>query len=77
MAGGHAGATIGDEQETGYKGIVSQPRIFGLACFASIGGLLFGYDQGVISGVLVMSSLVSLGPSRVTSTTSDKLPNEA
>lgn len=42
----------------GYKGLIKEPRIFGLACFASIGGLLFGYDQGVISGVLVMHNFV-------------------
>ncbi|KAI8256519.1 hypothetical protein K4K53_007036 [Colletotrichum sp. SAR 10_77] len=42
--------------EAGYKGLFRQPYIFFLACFASIGGVLFGYDQGVISGVLVMNN---------------------
>jgi hypothetical protein len=42
----------------GYQGLVREPRLFALACFASLGGLLFGYDQGVISGVLVMSNFV-------------------
>jgi len=45
---------------SGIKGLVQEPYLFSLACFASIGGVLFGYDQGVISGVLVMSSFVSL-----------------
>ncbi|KAJ5763790.1 hypothetical protein N7533_002471 [Penicillium manginii] len=40
----------------GYKGFLKEIRIFGLACFATIGGFLFGYDQGIISGVLVMHS---------------------
>ncbi|KAJ6036514.1 hypothetical protein N7540_000793 [Penicillium herquei] len=47
---------------SGYKGLVKEIRIFGLACFASIGGLLFGYDQGVISGVLVMHNFAAHFP---------------
>lgn len=31
-------------------------RVFGIACFACLGGLLYGYNQGVFSGVLTMSS---------------------
>ncbi|OGM48160.1 hypothetical protein ABOM_002883 [Aspergillus bombycis] len=58
MAGGHT-VTYGP---TGYKGIINEPRIFGLACFASIGGFLFGYDQGVISGVLVMNNFAKHFP---------------
>ena len=54
-----------DEAVEGIKGLAREPYIFALACFASIGGVLFGYDQGVISGVLVMSDFVSY-PSGVT-----------
>ncbi|KAF9735174.1 hypothetical protein PMIN03_008821 [Paraphaeosphaeria minitans] len=31
-------------------------KVFGIACFACLGGLLYGYNQGVFSGVLVMHS---------------------
>lgn len=63
MAGGTAGTAIAGTHEIvygppGYKGLIKEPRLFALACFASIGGLLFGYDQGVISGVLVMNNFV-------------------
>jgi hypothetical protein len=43
----------------GFKGLIREPYMVSLACFASIGGVLFGYDQGVISGVLVMTDFVS------------------
>jgi hypothetical protein len=36
--------------------IRENPYVFGLACFASLGGFLFGYDQGVVYGVLTMES---------------------
>ncbi|KAJ5287888.1 Major facilitator-type transporter ecdD [Penicillium angulare] len=42
--------------ETGAKGLFQQPYILFLSVFASMGGMLFGYDQGVISGVLVMNN---------------------
>ncbi|KAK9459668.1 general substrate transporter [Lipomyces oligophaga] len=32
------------------------PYVLFIACFSSIGGLLFGYDQGVVSGILTMES---------------------
>lgn len=49
----------------GYKGLVRERYIFSLACLASIGGVLFGYDQGVISGVLVMNNFVRFVDSSV------------
>jgi hypothetical protein len=33
-------------------------RVASIACFACIGGLLYGYNQGVFSGVLVMPAFV-------------------
>jgi hypothetical protein len=29
-------------------------KVFSIACFACLGGLLYGYNQGVFSGVLTM-----------------------
>ncbi|KAF5654855.1 quinate transporter [Fusarium sp. NRRL 25303] len=39
----------------GIRGVVQSPYIFGAAFLASMGGFSFGYDQGVISIVNVMS----------------------
>lgn len=44
---------------TGWRGLIGAPVVLGLSLFASIGGVLFGYDQGVISGILVMDDFVS------------------
>ncbi|KAF9638172.1 putative d-xylose-proton symporter protein [Lasiodiplodia theobromae] len=48
------------------KSVVRQlrenPYILGLASFASLGGFLFGYDQGVVSGVLTMESFAAKFP---------------
>lgn len=39
---------------SGPKALLRNLRVFGVACFACIGGLLYGYNQGVFSGVLTM-----------------------
>lgn len=44
---------------TGVSGplaLLKNLRVFGIACFACLGGLLYGYNQGVFSGVLTMTS---------------------
>ena len=41
---------------SGPMAIVRNGKVFGIACFACLGGLLYGYNQGVFSGVLVMNS---------------------
>lgn len=40
----------------GPTALLKNLKVFGIACFACLGGLLYGYNQGVFSGVLVMTS---------------------
>lgn len=42
--------------KAGPAALLKNARVFGIACFACLGGLLYGYNQGVFSGVLVMPS---------------------
>ncbi|KAF1958569.1 general substrate transporter [Byssothecium circinans] len=42
--------------ESGPAALMKNLKVFGIACFACLGGLLYGYNQGVFSGVLVMTS---------------------
>ncbi|KAJ8133442.1 hypothetical protein O1611_g191 [Lasiodiplodia mahajangana] len=67
MSPGPVSATpLGDVEitygQSNFKSLLKEPYILFLACFASIGGFLFGYDQGVISGVLVTNNFVSYYP---------------
>ncbi|KAH6694972.1 general substrate transporter [Leptodontidium sp. 2 PMI_412] len=49
--------SAGDQpKKKGYGILFDNPYLFGVALFASLGGFLFGYDQGVVSGVLTMES---------------------
>lgn len=36
--------------------LLQNAKVFGVACFACLGGLLYGYNQGVFSGVLTMTA---------------------
>ncbi|KAL2055246.1 hypothetical protein ABVK25_004584 [Lepraria finkii] len=35
---------------------VKNTKVFGIACFACLEGLVYGYNQGVISGILTILS---------------------
>lgn len=41
---------------TGPMALFKNLRVFSIAAFACLGGLLYGYNQGVFSGVLVMTA---------------------
>lgn len=41
---------------SGPLALMKNLKVFGIACFACLGGLLYGYNQGVFSGVLTMTS---------------------
>ncbi|KAJ5495015.1 hypothetical protein N7539_000131 [Penicillium diatomitis] len=40
--------------ESGFKGLISNGRTFAIALFASLGGLVYGYNQGMFSSILTM-----------------------
>ncbi|KAL5119957.1 hypothetical protein ACEQ8H_002055 [Pleosporales sp. CAS-2024a] len=57
------GVGAGTEPKQGvYKELRRNPYLLGLSAFASLGGFLFGYDQGVVSGVLTMESFAAAFP---------------
>ncbi|KAI0775288.1 general substrate transporter [Trametes elegans] len=61
MAGGGATVVASNRRKnlagpSGWAGLLANARIFAIAVFASLGGLLYGYNQGVFSGVLGMHS---------------------
>lgn len=53
----HAGA-VWETRDTygppGLVGLISSPYVFACALFSALGGFTFGYDQGVVSVILVM-----------------------
>ena len=39
---------------SGPRALVKNSKVFSIAAFACIGGVLYGYNQGMFSGVLAM-----------------------
>ncbi|QDS73886.1 hypothetical protein FKW77_007083 [Venturia effusa] len=57
VAGAQSAALEKRKQLAGGSGpaaLIKNLKVFGIACFACLGGLLYGYNQGVFSGVLTM-----------------------
>ncbi|KAK3196339.1 hypothetical protein K4F52_000721 [Lecanicillium sp. MT-2017a] len=55
---------VATTEKSVYRQLRDSPYVFGLSVtqFASLGGFLFGYDQGVVSGVLKMETFGALFP---------------
>lgn len=56
------------EKATGLSGLLKNPFVFMTCSFAALGCLMYGYDQGVMSSILVMESFQAQFPSLMTST---------
>lgn len=54
-AGGDFDALLVQSQNTGWRGLFKNGRCLALALFASLGGVLYGYNQGVFGQVQVMA----------------------
>jgi MFS family permease len=49
-------------KSSGFAGLLQSKYVVACALFSSIGGLIFGYDQGIVSAILIMPHFRSLFP---------------
>lgn len=66
-AAGDFDALVAAHDQQGWRGLINNKKALGLATFASLGGVLYGYNQGVFGQVQVMEEFVcryydTLGP---------------
>lgn len=57
-AGGDFEALLVQKGDAGFRGLMKNGKCLGLAMFASLGGVLYGYNQGVFGQVQVMEEFV-------------------
>lgn len=64
-AGGDFDAVLVQSQHQGWRGLFRNGKVVFLTVFASLGGVLYGYNQGVFGQVQVMESFVYRYPDYV------------
>ncbi|PLB49903.1 putative MFS monosaccharide transporter [Aspergillus steynii IBT 23096] len=65
MAGGAASQGLSAKRaelaggKVGWRGLLGSKKTFGIALFASLGGLVYGYNQGMFAQILTMRSFIN------------------
>lgn len=57
-AGGDFDAVLTRTQNQGWRGLFKNGKVIAITMFASLGGVLYGYNQGVFGQVQVMKGFV-------------------
>jgi hypothetical protein len=55
-AGGDFDAVLAQHGKQGWRGLFNNGKVIAITVFASLGGVLYGYNQGVFGQVQVMES---------------------